>query len=171
MRPSLFAATVAAVAVGVLAPVMPASAAGPAGKTAPPDKAAVLKRWTQPSAGSYRQWNVARLHPRRWAAYGFVWTHDNCTLGPDRPAGFDFRAACRRHDFGYRNYLVTGRLAANRGRLDRALHADLRRQCQTYRPLVRPVCSALAWTYFQAARKFGVHVVRLGIGDGTMIGR
>jgi hypothetical protein len=125
---------------------------------APPDKPAVLDQWTRPTAASYRAWNAARQHPAQWAAYGFVWDTDDCTMGPDRPAGFDFRLPCRRHDFGYRNYLAAGTLAANRGRLDRALYADLRRQCGTYRALVRPVCSALAWTYYRAADAFGTDV-------------
>ena len=124
-------------------------------EASPPDKPAVLARLTGPSAESYREWNEARLHPERWSAYDFIWTTDYCTDGPDRPAGFDFRMACRRHDFGYRNYKAIREFEANRARLDRTFHADLRRRCATYAPALRPLCSVFAWTYYKAARRYG----------------
>jgi hypothetical protein len=146
-RSSLIAAVLAAVtALGVAAP---AAASGP------PDKAAVLAKLTGPSAASYREWNEARLHPERWTAYRFVWSTDYCTGGPERPAGFDFRLPCHRHDFGYRNYKAFGEFKPNRARLDKAFYADLKRQCSTYAIVLRPICSVLAWTYYKAARRYG----------------
>lgn len=118
----------------------------------PADKMDVLSGWTQPTAASFRAWQAARLDRPAWQAYGFTWTSDDCTGGPDRPAGFDFRMACRRHDFGYRNYRAAGALATHRARLDRAFLADLSRTCDRYRAVVRPVCAVLAWTYYVAVR-------------------
>lgn len=135
------------IAALLVAAVLAAPAADP-----PPGDPALLAKWTQPTATSFRDWSAARAHR---TAYPFIWTTDDCTGGPERPLGFDFRAACRRHDFGYRNYRALGRLAAVKPRLDRAFHADLRRACAGYRPAVRPVCNGLAWTYYRAARRFG----------------
>jgi hypothetical protein len=95
------------------------------------------------------------LHPDRWSSYQFIWTSDYCSDGPDRPAGFDFRLPCRRHDFGYRNYKAMGGFKEARARLDQAFYADLRRQCATYRLALRPPCATLAWTYYKAARHYG----------------
>ncbi|MGX6600977.1 phospholipase [Micromonosporaceae bacterium Da 78-11] len=120
-----------------------------------PDRAAVLAAWTQPTAASYRDFTDARQHRADWQSYRFDWSTDHCSHGPERPAGFDFRPACVRHDFGYRNYRAAGTFAANKNRLDRAFYTDLRRRCHTYRPLLRPLCAALAWTYYRAASKFG----------------
>ncbi|PHH78427.1 hypothetical protein CDD80_6932 [Ophiocordyceps camponoti-rufipedis] len=39
---------------------------------------------------------------------GFDWSTDACTSLPDEPFGFDFKWACIRHDFGYRNYRRLG---------------------------------------------------------------
>jgi Prokaryotic phospholipase A2 len=154
------ALAVVALLPGAAPPAASPGAAPPAaapGVAPLPGKATVLAAWTKPTAASFQQWNAARLAPGTWAGYGFVWTTDFCSRGPDRPAGFDFRPACRRHDFGYRNYRAIGALAANKPRLDRMLHADLQRICGTYRLGVRPVCNLLAWTYYRAARKFGTH--------------
>jgi hypothetical protein len=156
-----FPVIAALAALAIAAPPAPASAgptpAGPVPALAgpAPDRAAVLRDWTQAGADSFRAWNDARLHPERWAAYGFVWSTDYCSGVPERPAGFDFRLPCRRHDFGYRNYRAMGRLPANRARLDRAFMADLVRQCATYRRLLRPVCNVVAVAYYGGTRTFG----------------
>jgi phospholipase A2-like protein len=147
MRNSFLVAVALATVVGVAGPAAAASG--------PPDKAAVLAKLTGPSAESYRDWNEARLHPERWSAYHLIWTTDYCTGGPERPAGFDFRLSCQRHDFGYRNYKAFGDFKPNRARLDQAFYADLKRQCATYMFVLRPVCNVLAWTYYQAARRYG----------------
>lgn len=122
---------------------------------APPDKPAVLASWTQTSVASYNAWNAARQNQASWAAYKFDWSTDYCTTSPDNPVGFDFRLACQRHDFGYRNYGAAGQFPANKSRLDDMFHQDLSRRCDTYNAAVRPACDSLAWTYYQAARQFG----------------
>jgi len=144
-------ATLAAALAAAVLPSLPAAAAA----TVPADRPSVLAGWTQPTSASYRHWDAARRHRAAWAAYGFDWTTDYCTGGPDQPAGFDFRLPCRRHDFGYRNYRAAGTLTTNRSRLDRMLYADLSRKCATYPAILRPACTTLAWTYYRAARKFG----------------
>ena len=35
------------------------------------------------------------------------WTSNDCSFAPDQPLGFDFRPACKRHDFGYQNFRPT----------------------------------------------------------------
>ncbi|GAA0817518.1 phospholipase [Spirilliplanes yamanashiensis] len=129
--------------------------ANPAAAATAAQKLAVLSSWTQTSAASYAAWNTARADRGAWGPYGFDWTTDDCSSSPDRPLGFDFRLACKRHDFGYRNYKKAGLFAANRARLDNAFHADLKRKCATYSPVVRPACYSLAWTYYTAVDAFG----------------
>jgi hypothetical protein len=148
---------VPAMAAPVAVPAMAAPRAVATGSAvvAPPSKPAVLRALTDPSAESYRDWNEARLHRSRLSDYNFIWTTDYCTDGPDQPIGFDFRLACARHDFGYRNYKAIGEFAANRLRVDRAFLADMRRKCATYGLLLRPVCSILAGVYYRAARHYG----------------
>ncbi|HYN97686.1 MAG TPA: phospholipase, partial [Pilimelia sp.] len=154
LRRLLTLAAALTLALGVaVAPAVPAAAVTAA------DKAAVLARWTQTSADSYAAWDAARVNRAPWAAYRFDWTTDYCSSSPDNPLGFDFRYACWRHDFGYRNYRAAKQFAANKARLDDAFYADLRRRCGLYAALVRPACYSLAWTYYQAVRVFGAVVV------------
>ncbi|GAA1737779.1 phospholipase [Luedemannella helvata] len=124
------------------------------------DRMAVLSSWTQTSASSYSAWNSARQNQAAWASYAFDWSTDYCSSSPDNPLGFDFRLSCYRHDFGYRNYKAAGQFDANKSRLDSAFYEDLKRKCATYNSLVRPACTSLAWTYYQAVRNFGSVVVR-----------
>ncbi|MCM4084330.1 phospholipase [Actinoplanes sp. TRM88002] len=152
-RRTNLAATTLAMTVALLAPGGPAQAAAPA------DKPAVLSAWTQTTATSYAAWNGARLSPAPWTAYAFDWTTDYCTSSPDQPSGFDFRLSCQRHDFGYRNYEAAGGFASNKVRLDDMFYGDLSRKCDSYNAVVRPACDGLAWTYYQAAKKFGAPTV------------
>ncbi len=144
---SLFAAAIAtaAVAIGMAAPAA----------AAPADKPAVLSSFTQTSATSYNTWLAARNNQGAWSAYAFDWSTDYCSSSPDNPLGFDFTLSCARHDFGYRNYKAAGQFDANKSRLDSALYEDLKRKCATYSSAVRPACTALAWTYYQAVSVFG----------------
>jgi hypothetical protein len=119
------------------------------------DKATLLARWTQPTAASTAEWNAARLDRERWAAYGFDWSTDYCSHGPERPFGFRFQNACWHHDFGYRNYRAAGVFAEHKRRLDRVFQADLRRTCDEHRRLVQPVCNTVAWGYYQATVLLG----------------
>lgn len=123
------------------------------------EKLAVLSSWTQTSVSSYNAWNSGRLNQSAWSAYGFNWSTDYCSSSPDNPLGFNFTLPCYRHDFGYRNYKALGQFSANKSRLDSAFYEDLKRVCATYNSAVRPACTSLAWTYYQAVRVFGSVVV------------
>ncbi|MFF2192230.1 phospholipase [Streptomyces sp. NPDC058157] len=147
-------ASAAAVAAALLLLASPASAV-PALPAVPADKPQVLSRWTQAAAASQDAWLEARAHRADWAAYGFDWSTDYCTTSPDNPFGFPFRAACARHDFGYRNYRAAGAFQPNKSRLDAAFHADLERVCARYSGGKKASCDGTAWTYYQAVRAFG----------------
>ncbi|MEV6706292.1 phospholipase [Micromonospora wenchangensis] len=136
--------------LSVLGAGSPASAA-----VSTSQKLSVLSSWTQTSASSYNAWNAGRLNQAAWAAYGFDWSTDYCSSSPDNPLGFTFNLACYRHDFGYRNHKAMGIFSANKARLDSAFYEDLKRVCATYNSVVRPACTSLAWTYYQAVSIFG----------------
>ncbi|MFC3743604.1 phospholipase [Paractinoplanes deccanensis] len=138
---------VLALAAAALIPALPAAAAT--------DRLTVLARWTQPTAASTAAWNEARLNREPWQAYGFDWTTDYCSAGPEKPLGFDFTNACVHHDFGYRNYRAAGLFAENKARVDDMFHADMRRVCATYRSVVRSACYSVAWIYYRAVDVFG----------------
>jgi len=157
MSPLRLAVRSGAAALGLIATL---ALAGPAAAVTNAEKLAVLSTFTQTGAASYDRWNAARLDQGSWAAYRFDWSTDYCSSSPDEPLGFDFRLACHRHDFGYRNYKAMGQFSANKGRLDSAFYNDLLRRCDTYSSWVRPACDSLAWTYYQAVRAFGSLVVR-----------
>ncbi|MET7421047.1 phospholipase [Dactylosporangium sp. NPDC005555] len=134
---------------GIVTPASPAAAAGIN------EKLAVMSTWSQPTAGSYNTWNAARQNQAAWASYAFDWSTDYCSTSPDQPLGFDFRLSCQRHDFGYRNYKAVGQFPANKSRIDSAFYFDLKAKCATYNAVVRPACTSLAWTYYQAVSAFG----------------
>jgi hypothetical protein len=123
----------------------------------------VLSSWTQTPVTSYNAWLGARGNQGGWAAYQFDWSTDYCSDSPDNPLGFDFTLSCARHDFGYRNYKDVGAFPANKPRIDSYFYEDLKRKCATYNAFVRPACTALAWTYYQAVKAFGS--VRVSAAD------
>jgi len=123
------------------------------------DKVNVMTRWTQTAVSSYDEWNAARQNQAAWTAYTFDWSTDYCSASPDQPLGFDFRLPCWRHDFGYRNYKAVGRFPGNKAHVDDAFYADMKRSCDRYNKYIRPSCTSLAWTYYQAAHTVGSLVV------------
>jgi hypothetical protein len=144
----LFAASCATV-VAALGAAVPAQAA------TVDEKLTVLSQWTQPTTASSNAWNAARLNQGAWAGYGFDWSTDYCSDSPDQPLGFDFRLPCWHHDFGYRNYKAVGQFSANKDRIDNYFYFDLKAKCATYNAIVRPACTSLAWTYYEAVHEFG----------------
>jgi hypothetical protein len=149
------AAAISAVSMLGLAP--------PAGAVSLAEKLVVLSDWSQTSVTSYNAWSAGRTNQASWVEYSFDWSTDYCSDSPDNPLGFNFTLSCARHDFGYRNFKVVGLFPANKPRLDSAFYEDLKRKCGTYNVFVRPACSALAWTYYQAVKAFGS--VRLTAAD------
>lgn len=142
-----FAALILAL-LGLVGLAQPAAAA-------PADKPAVLSSWTQTSASSYNAFFNARGNQGAWGAYGFDWSTDYCSSSPDNPFGFPFQNSCVRHDFGYRNYKAIGAFPSNKGRVDSAFYADLKRVCTRYSGATRTSCNSLAWTYYTAVSWFG----------------
>lgn len=123
----------------------------PAGAVTLAEKRALLRRELASSA-VFRQMEAARTR----APYNsFDWSTDGCSWAPDRPAGFDFRAACRRHDFNYRNFRAVGIFtSADRAAIDAAFLGDLRAACPATGAR-RTACLGLASTYHQAVRRLG----------------
>lgn len=82
---------------------------------------------------------MAEFQRQRTAAVpgdGLDWSSDGCSVPllrePQRsvPQGFDFRAACERHDFGYRNLKAQGRFGEDvRRRVDDGFRADMDAVC------------------------------------------
>jgi Prokaryotic phospholipase A2 len=144
----VFAAAVAAMAV-ILGLATPAQA------VTYNEKLQVATAWSQATSASQAAWNGARLDQARWSAYGFDWSTDYCSSSPDRPAGFDFRLSCYRHDFGYRNFKRLGVFPANKARIDDAFYFDLKQVCARYSGVAKSTCLSLAWSYYNAVRRFG----------------
>lgn len=69
---------------------------------------------------------------------------------------FDFNNACRRHDFGYRNYKKLNVFTKKRKSLvDAIFLKDMRNHCATRSVALKPGCYAAAKRYYAAVRKFG----------------
>jgi hypothetical protein len=102
---------------------------------------------------------VAFLQAKAAQPAPFDWSDDGCSVVPDRPLGFDFHAACQRHDFGYRNFgqgLMLDPSPARRASVDRRFRSDLDAVCGRERLLIRRrACGALALTYFEGVRLLG----------------
>ncbi len=87
----------------------------------------------------------------------FDWSSDGCSNSPDHPMGFDFTAACWRHDFGYRNFLHGLGLDPTRERkatIDARLAEDLDTVCQRH-TWWRKLCAQVARVYVWAVRVAG----------------
>ncbi|GAA0903725.1 phospholipase [Virgisporangium aurantiacum] len=148
-----------AVAVMILLGVALAPAAASAADS--PDRPSLLLAWTSVGPDSYRAWDAARTDPERRRGYHFDWSTDYCTGGPDQPHGYDFRLACWRHDFGYRNYRAGGGLRPHKDRIDAAFYADMMRVCDRQPSADRRDCARTARAYHWAVRIFGGSKVQL----------
>jgi hypothetical protein len=83
------------------------------------------------------------------------WTTDGCSAPVVGSVGrsFDFRQACIRHDFGYRNFKRLGLFdAQSRLALDRRFREDMDESCATRRRTRRVRCVAWAEIYYAAVR-------------------
>ena len=108
------------------------------------------------------QFGIASAWGDRW----FDWTNDGCSAPIVGGTGrsFDFRAACARHDFGYRNLRLLERRyggsgvfwnRSSRHRVDDQLLADMRHHCAGRAWWDRPTCEAWAFTFYAAVRVAG----------------
>lgn len=98
----------------------------------------------------------------RW----FDWSNDGCSapLVGNTGLSFNFRTACQRHDFGYRNLQLLERRygrggtywnGTNRRRADQQFLADMKAHCRTRSFVLRPHCFTWAETFYAAVRTFG----------------
>lgn len=98
-------------------------------------------------------------HGNRW----FDWTNDGCSapLLGDTGRSYNFRDACRRHDFGYRNLkrlehrYGKGRTywnATNRRRVDQQFLADMKHHCRSRSWWLQPSCFIAAYAYYATVR-------------------
>jgi len=85
------------------------------------------------------------------------WTNDECSNSPDNAFWGDFRPACERHDFGYRNYHDQHRFTeATRHRIDDNFLADANQICEDrYNSQAEDQCRWFADRYHNAIRAFG----------------
>ena len=97
------------------------------------------------------------LDARASAPGPFDWGSDGCTDSPDEPGDWNFRDACYRHDFGYRNYgggpIQASPTDETRADTDERFRADLLDECG--RVEERRRCKALAHAYYAASRRAG----------------
>lgn len=94
----------------------------------------------------------------------YDWATDWCSapLVGSTGRSFDFRASCRRHDFGYRNlnrienrYRVDAWNATSRKWVDGRFLADMKAHCAGRSVLLRPTCYNWAYTFYWAVRLRG----------------
>jgi len=93
-----------------------------------------------------------RLHPH------LDWTTDGCSAPVVGSSGrsFNFRSACVRHDFAYRNFARLGLLdAATRARVDEVFRLDLMSTCSRKPTGSRIRCLAWSEVFFAAVRAVG----------------
>ncbi len=88
------------------------------------------------------------------------WSSDGCSAPIIESTGrtFDFRNACRRHDFGYRNYsrLDNGTkwTSALRARVDAVFLKDMHADCARRPRVVRASCTLWAHTFYRFVRTY-----------------
>lgn len=94
----------------------------------------------------------------------FDWSTDRCSAPLVGSTGhsFDFTAACRRHDFGYRNlkgieqrWGVDSWNRSSKYAVDRRFLQDMRNHCAGRGWASRTTCRAWALTFYFAVRQFG----------------
>jgi hypothetical protein len=109
---------------------------------------------------------VRTADQRSWWDGWFDWSTDGCSapLVGSTGRSFDFRHACRRHDFGYRNLqrlerrYGTGSTFWNgdtRARVDRRVRSDMQAHCHMRVWHERYTCLAWADTFYGAVRVAG----------------
>ena len=90
-----------------------------------------------------------------------VWESDKCSAPVLGSAGktYDFTDACRRHDFGYRNFsrIDGGKkwTKSLRERVDRRFLTDMRDSCAARKTIERAACRTWADLYYTAVRQYG----------------
>lgn len=86
------------------------------------------------------------------------WSTDGCSAPFVGNTGrsFNFRRACVRHDFGYRNYKRLGRFdESTRQSLDDRFHLDMVESCAPRRNTFKFRCLAWAEVFYASVRAMG----------------
>ncbi len=95
---------------------------------------------------------LSRSHPQ------LDWSTDGCSAPIVGSEGrtFDFRTACARHDFSYRNFSALGVLDESlRARIDEQFRRDLYRSCERQLRTRRVRCVAWAELFVEVVRRVG----------------
>ncbi|MFI5531776.1 phospholipase [Kitasatospora sp. NPDC051853] len=110
---------------------------------------------------SVKEWNGAYAN-RAKDPWKFDWSTDGCSHVPDNPLGFNFKYACHRHDFGYRNYkALVGRTTFNakyKAHVDDVFLRDMNTQCVLSTAPgsnMQVACLSFARAYYTAVKNLG----------------
>lgn len=86
------------------------------------------------------------------------WSNDGCSapiIGSEGRS-FDFRTACDRHDFGYRNFKKLGIFdTLSRTLIDDQLHRDMNTSCNSQRRTLKVRCIAWSEIFYTMVRAAG----------------
>ena len=86
------------------------------------------------------------------------WSHDGCSapIVGSEGRSFNFRTACDRHDFGYRNFKALGLFdTSTRTLIDEQLHRDMNRACDSQRRTFKVRCIAWSEIFYTMVRAAG----------------
>jgi hypothetical protein len=86
------------------------------------------------------------------------WTSDGCSapIVGSQGRSFNFRAACDRHDFGYRNFKALAIFDTSTRRLiDEQLHRDMNAYCSSQRRTFKVRCIAWSEIFYKMVRAAG----------------
>jgi hypothetical protein len=86
------------------------------------------------------------------------WTTDGCSapIVGSEGRSFNFRTACDRHDFGYRNFKALGLFdTSTRTQIDEQLHRDMNRACDSQRRTLKVRCVAWSEIFYTMVRAAG----------------
>ncbi|MFC5818593.1 phospholipase A2 [Nonomuraea harbinensis] len=112
-------------------------------------------------AGGRAWWYDSTFSRGYYASYTFDWDSDGCSMAPDKPyvglQRVDFKDACLRHDFGYRNAKKMGFWGYGaKTHTDLLFLQDLYHACDSQLDRqYQALCGHLAVIYYEAVKKYG----------------
>ena len=86
------------------------------------------------------------------------WSNDGCSapIVGSEGRSFNFRSACDRHDFGYRNFKNLGLFdTSTRTLIDEQLHRDMNTYCDSQRRTFKVRCIAWSEIFYTMVRAAG----------------
>ncbi|MFD8025756.1 phospholipase A2 [Streptomyces lavendulae] len=136
-----------------------------------------MNELTEPGDVATRAWLLAQSSNGKGEPdpYGFRWDNNGCNVIGDslHNVGFEYKSACARHDFGYRNYrdalgeegfrngvpgVTGGGTDSPKNRVDQVFRQDLLRSCNASR-YPAPKLPINDWACQKAAEKVWLAVV------------